>query len=771
MKNSIISICLYSFSVINCLAQNKTVSSLHSVASQNNTNHYEERIYLHINSPFLLVGESLLFKTYSVNSTNNTPSTLSTIAYVEVIDATASPVLQAKVLLKQGIGSGDFFLPSTLTSGNYTLIAYTHWMKNYSSENFFKKQITIINPFRKPENVTQRKKSQLQIEFFPEGGRIIAGVNNTIGFSVSDEKMNGIKFTGKVLDDTGNTIVEFSSANNGKARFSLTPITGKEYKAVIIDSLQNMHFQPLPLIVAEGIAMHVTEKENTFLIDLISRGIGKTAQAKIIVHQDDIFLGNFSIQFNNEQAQCEIKKVLLPFGISQLAVITTNNEVACERFVFNAPTNESGLDLILKTKTYNTRQKISATLTTKDTLPSHLSISVRKIEKKASNPVSITRNLFFDDEKSNLNYSNKNSIDDEMLARKPMPYSVENLLTSRLSTPQFLPEVRNNLITGIVRRKDSTPAAKEKVYLSIPSKEYLFFASITDSTGRFYFNTDKIKFNTDVILQVAPATCPDCQIKLDGNGLNDYKNFVPAPLEIDSSFQKIIEQRSVFAQIENAYYLQKQDSIVDTPETVRFYGQPDKTYLLDDYVRFPTMEDILIEYVLEIILKKKGDQFEIRVMNLRKREAFSEDPLILLDGIPVFDINQLMGYNPLLLKKIEIVGRRYFYGPIETQGIISFTTYDGTGNNVPVAQKEKYLGILTEKLYFSPVYDEVSQLTTIPDYRTQLYWNPIISLSEKPQTFEFYTSDVTGDFEIVIEGIRVDGQPLHHREVIHIDAK
>ncbi len=140
-----------------------------------------------------------------------------------------------------------------------------------------------------------------------------------------------------------------------------------------------------------------------------------------------------------------------------------------------------------------------------------------------------------------------------------------------------------------------------------------------------------------MILQVNPATCADCKVKLDVTGLSDYSGFVPEPLEIDSSFRKIIERRSIQAQIENAYYTEKQDSLITKGNNRRFFGQPDKIYKLDDFVRFPTMEDVFIEYVVEVILKKKSDQYEIRAMNFKERFAFNGKPLILLDGIPIFD--------------------------------------------------------------------------------------------------------------------------------------
>lgn len=103
-----------------CHAQKKSNAS--AMLENYGKTHFEEKLFLHVNSSFFLTGESLLFKAYCLNASNHVPSSLSKVAYVELIGPATTPALQAKIELQDGTGYGDFFLPSTLTSGNYTLI-------------------------------------------------------------------------------------------------------------------------------------------------------------------------------------------------------------------------------------------------------------------------------------------------------------------------------------------------------------------------------------------------------------------------------------------------------------------------------------------------------------------------------------------------------------------------------------------------------------------------------------------------------------------------
>jgi hypothetical protein len=46
----------------------------------------------------------------------------------------------------------------------------------------------------------------------------------------------------------------------------------------------------------------------------------------------------------------------------------------------------------------------------------------------------------------------------------------------------------------------------------------------------------------------------------------------------------------------------------------------------------------------------------------------------------------------------------------------------------------------------------------IPDYRHQLYWNPEFTVSAPENTFEFYTSDVSGVFQVTLLGFSKSGK-------------
>ncbi|MFC4739016.1 hypothetical protein ACFO3U_03325 [Flavobacterium ponti] len=108
----------------------------------------KESIYVHINNSTVLVGESIFYKLYCLNSSNQNFSSISKIAYVEIIDESGNSISKQKLLLKEGLAQGDVFIPTSINSGAYKLVGYTNWMVNYEKSNRFEADITIINPFQ-----------------------------------------------------------------------------------------------------------------------------------------------------------------------------------------------------------------------------------------------------------------------------------------------------------------------------------------------------------------------------------------------------------------------------------------------------------------------------------------------------------------------------------------------------------------------------------------------------------------------------------------------
>lgn len=113
-----------------------------------------ETVFVHTNATTFVSGENLQYKVYCLKISDKKPSLISKIAYLELINSENKSVFKSKIALTNGVGNNDYFIPTSLNSGNYKLIAYTNWMLNKDVATFFTIDITIFNPY-KVENQNQ----------------------------------------------------------------------------------------------------------------------------------------------------------------------------------------------------------------------------------------------------------------------------------------------------------------------------------------------------------------------------------------------------------------------------------------------------------------------------------------------------------------------------------------------------------------------------------------------------------------------------------------
>ena len=119
-----------------------------------------ETVFVHSNATTFVSGETLFYQLYCLNPENNMPSAISKIGYIELLDNKKASVFKHKLFLEDGIGQGDFFVPTSLKTGNYKLIAHTTWMLNKTEATFFEMDIFIVNPFQINEEKQSETKNQ-----------------------------------------------------------------------------------------------------------------------------------------------------------------------------------------------------------------------------------------------------------------------------------------------------------------------------------------------------------------------------------------------------------------------------------------------------------------------------------------------------------------------------------------------------------------------------------------------------------------------------------
>lgn len=742
----------------------------------------QEKLFVHTDKDVYLAGEIAWFKIYCLNSADLRPMKGSTMAYVEIIDHQQKAVAQAKVELTQDGGNGSFYLPLTLNSGGYVLRAYTNWMKNFGGASFFEKTISIINTIKHFPSSGTGSKPRTGIRFFPEGGNMIEGLEGVIGFHLADSLHGVADSRGFVMNAKGDTLLGFSPNKFGIGSFVLTPEPGNSYKASIQLADGRRITQALPAASEQGYAMTVTEVPGEKFRIRMKGKFGAQAPGAnlaLVAHSRNV---ERSVQKGFLGAEGELNWLVdkrdLADGVNIFTVFDDAGQAVSERLVFLRPNAAQKLEATIAKETYDSRELVELQLSSPGTgavSPYNCSISVYLADSAwSSDQPGIDYYLLLTSELSGevvspgYYFSNDPGVDkatnDLMLTHGWRRFRQQQETNAPLI--KFLPEANGHLVTARVTQVNTgRPAAGIECYLSVPSYPFGFYTSQSDSLGIVRFDVRNYYGPGEVIAQVAVPNRADYRIDI----LSPFSD-LPASMQLHGEMpsfnaERLLE-RSIAMQAQNIYLADssRRYSIPEAIDTMPFFGKAEFSYDLEEYKRFTTMEEVMREYVMPINVRMQDGKLQMAIFDEVTRQFYTDNILLLLDGIPIYDFNKIFSYDPLKIRRLDVVPRRYLYGARVFSGIASFESinkrFEGYSLD-PALLAVNYEGLQLQREFYSPVHTPgAGDQARIPDMRTTLFWQPVWKTGHSKGA-SFFSSDMKGRYLVVVNGISEDGRPVH----------
>jgi hypothetical protein len=754
------------------VAQQHSGTTLENQFRRYTTSTLQEKVFVHTDKNTYLTGEIVWFGTYIMEAFTNSRIDISKVAYIEILNAESNPVLQTKVDIKDGFGNGSVSLPSTLPSGNYTLRAYTSWMKNFSPDLYFHKPLTIFNTLKNEEFADNKKKEAgYQIQFFPEGGDLVTGLRSKVAFRAIDNSGKGIRFKGFILNQKNDTVARFKPTKFGIGTLSLLAEKDMLYRAIIIPDGGTAFSRVLPAVTKLGFVMQFTKQPDGNYKLIINSSTADEHQLKAVIYAGYAVNVNKTLVLNDGKGEVIITKDQMPEGVSRIAIFNEANKPIAERLYFRKPTKALQIGTELNKAQFTKRERVSLSIQNKDetnhALSSIFSVSVSltdSLENESENLQSfawLTSELKGKVENPDyyLNSNDEEAQDNLMLTHGWRRFKWENIQKESTMAVKYLPEVQGHIITGkIVNSSSNTPVGHKTGYLSVPGRRLQFYVGNSNNSGDIRFLTKDLKGSEELMLQTNPLTDSILRIELISPFSTEYSNEKPIAFNYTKSLSESLRKRSIAMQVDKAFsgeLLEKES--LPVIDTIPFYLPAKKLYQLDKYVRFPTMEEVLREYIPEIFVESRKKSYRFKVLNTDTKSFYEDSPLMLVDGVPVFNGNDIIGLDPLKVESLEVLDRPYIYGPERFSGIANFKTYKGDLSGLkinPYATVFDYEGTQLQREFYSPMYEGEQKNSRTPDLRNTLYWLPAQKSDKNGlSSINFYTSDLPGKYKVLIQGL------------------
>jgi len=408
------------------------------------------------------------------------------------------------------------------------------------------------------------------------------------------------------------------------------------------------------------------------------------------------------------------------------------------------------LELNFDTISYGTRERVQVSIQARDS-------SGDPVEADLS--VSIARSFLFNDHRGNIH--------------DPVHPSGRN--EPGVPSP-FLPELEGVVLSGTMLNSISDePIGNEEVVLSIVGKTARCQVYRTNDKGKFYFNLDDSGVQ-EIVIQPVDSAVGAYYVELEPDFHNAYDYPLSAPFYLDTNKLQALNRGIISMQIENIYKPYRHGKHAFTPEPLEydFYGEPEYHIQISDYIPLKTIREVIKEIVPMVSVRVKDGLYSLIVESGIDGLIFDNKPLVLVDGVPFDDVDQILNIRLSELERIELINLRYFLDGHVFEGIIHFVTVEGKMAGLEVDHavfRQAYAAFSEESWFRSPVYNSDSlKSSPLPDFRNTLYWNPDLHTREDGNiSFEFYTADETGDYTVFVEGISPEGKSgyIYKKLLVH----
>ena len=625
------------------------------------------------------------------------------------------------------------------------------------------------------------------VTFFPEGGALSTVLRQNIAFKVQGADGLSREINGYLMNSQGDTLEIIRSEHSGMGVFSMSPIAGESYHALITSSDSITKRFDLPAVKTDAITLAIVHHKQNILFE-----VQKSEQAAwpkelyLLAHTRGKPVIFQSI--NTEKPYGMIKNGLLAEGITHFLVVDGSGRAISERLIFITDRQTPDWQIKTNKEVYSKREKVSllvkATDFTGAPLNGNFSISItnhKDIQTDSLADNILSNLLLTSDLKGHIenpgyyflkqDAKTQRYLDLVMLTHGWRRHQIESVFRKPIIHIDNYIEA-GQTISGRIKGLFGKNIQKGPIYVLAPQSK-IIETTLTNEKGEFIVNTSFRDSTTFIIQARTKRGFAGVDILVDNPPLPKTYNLHPYPQTSNLSMDDyLINTRE-------KYYMEGGMRVYNLKEVVvtanRNLSTQQSLYAgISDYtLKNERLSERGGQSILNVITQLPGislNEGKIHIRNNPQQPVFVIDDLVydepdysMLEMIQTDDVEEL--------NLIRDAGASYF-GSQGAGGAIVITLKDPGKIPPPPARgiiTYTPLGYSQSVEFYHPTYDTPQKKeNTTTDLRTTIYWNPGLQLNaDGTATIEYYMPDSTAPQDIVIEGVSKNGKICRYTKTIN----
>lgn len=305
-----------------------------------------DQVFLHPDRNLYHPGDTIRFKAYIRDRKTGIICSESISLYALLLDQERQAVDSARFRIINSTASGWLAVPENATAGNYSIVAFTSIMMNYSPDFIFIALVKIQEAGQERNGFNSGfhdstghsgrispGKLSVDLKFLPESGTFIYGIRQRLAFNAVSSEGKVLNVSGEISNQKGDIIARFRSGHYGPGLVEFTPVSGDLYFASLYGQGFTGRKWPLPRPDSSGIAMKVVRSGEQFIsIVLEGRGVEDNSYLIAVTMNNSLILAK-EVRLDSIR-KFGIRTENLPAGTAYITLYNNNLIPVAGRLVF-----------------------------------------------------------------------------------------------------------------------------------------------------------------------------------------------------------------------------------------------------------------------------------------------------------------------------------------------------------------------------------------------------------------------------------------------------
>ena len=634
---------------------------------------------------------------------------------------------------------------------------------------------------------------EVLVDFYPEGGYLVPGVENAVAFKMHDPDHLTVKASGELLDEQGVVIAPLVVEHDGMGLVRFTPRADGRYTARWRDNFDAFKTFDLPQARSDATVVQVLHGEDG---QVTVQAAGARGAGTVLVVQQRGCL----IAASGDAVTLD-ENAISP-GVVQALLLDENGRCLSERLFFAGLGNQPVARVETARPAYDNREAVEVTVDMSDlgqgVAGGDCAVAVVDDRAAVIGEGSIWSHLLLQsDLRGNIHdpgyyFEQGDGIDIAergrhldmlMLTQGWRRYDIPRVLKGHIAVPQYPLEVSQVVAGRVLSEFRKKPLADAEVGLIIPKLEYANVAK-TDSLGRFSIPVPLLQGRVDCVviamndkgkkqtnLELLDDQYPDTYYLIDGGTANG----VTADVQEEQAWRLINKDdwRHIMLNelVVTAARLRRKPTI----ESNRYFTAEDISRLgittVDGALRAIGVSDFS-NVTITIDGERISDLYFTDTETFQQAMTVAQtdwknDRLKRVSFAPFYtgtdyDMSDVSIADGLInMQDVDYITFGRFRG-----GKVAVNLSRKPGSGKERKEPSRYVkiahprGVQRPVEFYSPRYDQGDcGIEPGNDLRRVLYWNPIVRVGEDGKArFDFYCNDAPSTtYTILVEGVNASG--------------